>query len=68
MLRRSNAENAYLKSLFGNKLDRAAGLSLLAPQNGSCVMPLRGTASVPYEALMLAPPKRSFQRGMTSRL
>jgi hypothetical protein len=66
MLRRSYAKYAYLKSLLLHK-DQAIRPAPTAGETSADFgrnEPPRPT----YAPAALAPPKRSFQRGMTSRL
>jgi hypothetical protein len=74
MLRRSYAENAYLKSLFFHKYrlilvsERWPKADRFRAEMRLKIPPVNWGHDRLQVPVTLAPPKRSFQRGMTSRL
>jgi hypothetical protein len=66
MLRRSYAKFAYLKSLVLHK-DQAIRAARQHAKT-SLILGRNEPPDRPHAPAALAPPKRSFQRGMTSRL
>ena len=66
MLRRRYAKNAYLKSLLLHK-DQAIRRTDWRRKTTRILAEMPRSRPT-YTPVALAPPKRSFQRGMTSRL